>query len=511
MAINKQMLFKITHLSAVTSRSPFQVKGLLDHYTDHGLSGMSLDNALSGRSSDSFVSDVAPRRLGHDFSRMPVFPVTRATGQTERTASQPREKKRKEALTSRLPDDQVHPAAALQLQTVTTPPQEVLENRAGEEEMTETPAVPASEEIEDTGEGVASSEESLPSEAMSPDEEEESLIQTKSDGCSAAPSQAMTTSQVFSTLESGSAMDAGVRNGMEHFLGEDLSGVSIHTDRNAQTLASTLGAQAFTVGPKVAFAAGRYQPQTTEGRKLLAHELTHVVQQRRGLSDDLLQAGIGRAGDKYEVEADQVADRIAHFWAMRPPAAPSVRASIPPSQRVQSFISQSAIQLFSGSDAAAYAKKWAKSTNPTYGRFDNDCTNFASQAMLEGGWSMVGGSFWDRKDDDVWWFGRSKVAKASYTWGGAENFHQFVRVSGRGTLVKHVMNLNVGDVLQMDFTGSGHIGHTMVVTGKTANNLFLSYHTSDHLDEPFYSDGTNPGILSRNPDPPTKYYGWNIV
>jgi hypothetical protein len=185
------------------------------------------------------------------------------------------------------------------------------------------------------------------------------------------------------------------------------------------------------------------------------------------------------------------------------------------------------IQLFTGSAAASYARTWASSTNPAYGRFSNDCTNFVSQAMEAGGWSMITGSSYcdDRKKDSVWWFNPGgctytacpwswcptvKSVNASYTWGGAQNFFDFVRTSGRGTAASKVRDLDVGDVLQMDFSGGGHIGHTMIVTNKTSSNLYLSYHTSDHLDEPFWPEGTKTGILGRNPDPPTKYYGWKM-
>jgi hypothetical protein len=62
-------------------------------------------------------------------------------------------------------------------------------------------------------------------------------------------------------------------------MGADLSQVRVHTDANAVQLSRDLQARAFTTGPDIAFAAGEYQPGTNNGRRLLAHELTHVVQQ----------------------------------------------------------------------------------------------------------------------------------------------------------------------------------------------------------------------------------------
>jgi 3D (Asp-Asp-Asp) domain-containing protein len=64
--------------------------------------------------------------------------------------------------------------------------------------------------------------------------------------------------------------------------GRDLSAVRVHTDEAAQVLSEELEAQAFTVGRDVYFNAGQYSPWTTAGRLLLAHELTHVLQQQEG-------------------------------------------------------------------------------------------------------------------------------------------------------------------------------------------------------------------------------------
>lgn len=69
---------------------------------------------------------------------------------------------------------------------------------------------------------------------------------------------------------------------MEPRLGHDFSGVRVHADGQAAASARSLGARAYTVGADIAFGRGEYAPETTEGRRLLAHELTHVVQQSPG-------------------------------------------------------------------------------------------------------------------------------------------------------------------------------------------------------------------------------------
>jgi hypothetical protein len=290
---------------------------------------------------------------------------------------------------------------------------------------------------------------------------------------------------------------------MNQFFGRDFSRVRIHADGQADSLARDLGALAFTVGDHVAFAANRYEPESQQGASLLAHELSHVVQQSSGLDSQLLQKGIGSPGDRYEQEADSNADRFARgeAEALCNPSAGGRKGT--PIQ------GQFILQLYSGAAAAAYARKWALSTNSAYPRFGNDCTNFVSQSTEAGGWTMMGGSCSDRKNNSVWWYGSSNCwwpgVRASYTWAGAQNFYDFTSTSGRGTAAGAVSDLNIGDVLQMKFDGSTNVGHSMVVTDKKNGNLFLSYHTSDHLDEPFWGTG---GILSRYPT--ATYYAWKL-
>lgn len=77
----------------------------------------------------------------------------------------------------------------------------------------------------------------------------------------------------------GQALDSATRAVMEPSFGHDFSQVRVHTDAKAAESASAVNALAYTVGRDIAFGRSQYVPQTNEGRKLLAHELTHVVQQ----------------------------------------------------------------------------------------------------------------------------------------------------------------------------------------------------------------------------------------
>lgn len=83
-----------------------------------------------------------------------------------------------------------------------------------------------------------------------------------------------------SAAGAGRPLDTETRSFFEPRIGQSLAGVRVHTDAPAQQLADRLDAAAFTVGQDIAFAAGQYRPDTAGGRHLLAHELTHTVQQR---------------------------------------------------------------------------------------------------------------------------------------------------------------------------------------------------------------------------------------
>lgn len=71
---------------------------------------------------------------------------------------------------------------------------------------------------------------------------------------------------------------------MERFFGRNFDAVRVHSDSRAHSLAQSLNARAFTMGQSVFFGRGQYQPDSAEGQRLIAHELTHTIQQRNGNS-----------------------------------------------------------------------------------------------------------------------------------------------------------------------------------------------------------------------------------
>ena len=86
-------------------------------------------------------------------------------------------------------------------------------------------------------------------------------------------------SSVQSAKSGGQPMSDNIRAPMEQAFNADFSRVKIHTDSQADTLNRSLSARAFTSGQDVFFRQGEYNPSNNGGQELLAHELTHVVQQ----------------------------------------------------------------------------------------------------------------------------------------------------------------------------------------------------------------------------------------
>lgn len=112
----------------------------------------------------------------------------------------------------------------------------------------------------------------------------------------------------------GQPLDGTVRAQMEPALGADFGGVRVHNDGRAHDLNQSLSARAFTTGQDIFFKQGEYTPGTSGGRELIAHELTHVVQQNSTVQKDeqavQTKLTLGQPGDQYEQEADSVAQAV---------------------------------------------------------------------------------------------------------------------------------------------------------------------------------------------------------
>jgi hypothetical protein len=126
----------------------------------------------------------------------------------------------------------------------------------------------------------------------------------------------------------GSPLPDGTRLQMESAFGTDFWGVRVHTGAEADASARSLGAHAYTAGNDVVFANGRYDPVSDGGQRTLAHELTHVVQQRSGPvegTDNGNGVRVSDPGDRFEQAAESsaehvVAGRAADGGDLAPPA-----------------------------------------------------------------------------------------------------------------------------------------------------------------------------------------------
>jgi hypothetical protein len=121
----------------------------------------------------------------------------------------------------------------------------------------------------------------------------------------------------------GNELDQGVRADLGAAMGHDFSDVRVHTDAESDALNKSVRAEAFTTGRDVFFGAGKYDPTSNQGRKLLAHELTHVVQQRNAAPASELK--VSDPGDASERQAAAVAEHVA-APPVQAPAASVARA-----------------------------------------------------------------------------------------------------------------------------------------------------------------------------------------
>ncbi|AZK46077.1 amidase domain-containing protein [Paenibacillus lentus] len=197
-------------------------------------------------------------------------------------------------------------------------------------------------------------------------------------------------------------------------------------------------------------------------------------------------------------------DVIADISALLPSSTSST-LEVEPSNGQQPEITPF---FYESNYAATYAKNWWNKTNNTlypyyaeyYGqsttnnnindlpsgstgqsnprRAWNDCTNFVSQALQNGGLATIKkGILNPAGDSDNWYYSDSKP---SHTWGGAHNFYQ--HFSKRAGVASTSSVLGIGDAVSIDFTGDGSIDHTVIITkttGTATNQQYVTYHTYD--------------------------------
>lgn len=144
--------------------------------------------------------------------------------------------------------------------------------------------------------------------------------------------------EIHASRGQGQPLDSGVRRQMESGMSADFSNVRVHTDSKADAMSQSLGAKAFTTGSDVYFRQNAYNPGSSSGRELIAHELTHVVQQSGSTVQTKLT--VNEPGDRYEQEADRVAHAVVHQENQPTPVQRAddddkVQAKLDPVQRAE--------------------------------------------------------------------------------------------------------------------------------------------------------------------------------
>lgn len=134
----------------------------------------------------------------------------------------------------------------------------------------------------------------------------------------------------------GSPLDEGTRSSMESRFGEDFGDVRVHTDAKASASAESVGANAYTVGSDIVFRSGHFDSASPTGQRTIAHELSHVVQQRSGPVDGSEAPGgirLSDPSDRFERAADSTADQVMNSSA--PASASSGGGSGGPSVQLE--------------------------------------------------------------------------------------------------------------------------------------------------------------------------------
>lgn len=155
--------------------------------------------------------------------------------------------------------------------------------------------------------------------------------------------------------------------------------------------------------------------------------------------------------------------------------------------------------------AQTYIRNYALNYNPAYRTFADvggDCTNFASQVMRAGGWVDRPGWYLDWNN---WWYNDLNQTRS---WTYTHAFQQFFNTSGRGQFLSYLVDMWIGDAMQIDFGANGTIDHTMLVDDKissTLDGIFMSYHTTNTYHRPL-SD-----VLAVYPIPGNNYWAMHVI
>jgi hypothetical protein len=173
-----------------------------------------------------------------------------------------------------------------------------------------------------------------------PEEEEGETLQTKQVKGTSPQSSAKLDAQINTVKSGGRPLPVSTRKFFEARLGSDFSQVRIHDDVRAANTAKSLNAKAFTLGKDVAFGAGQYMPETKEGKKIIAHELTHVVQQ----------------GKKNHIKSKIQPQKETYWFQDKPPKEKGEEEIVTRAERQRNVIMESPTEIFSKGVGTVYVR-----------------------------------------------------------------------------------------------------------------------------------------------------------
>ena len=153
-------------------------------------------------------------------------------------------------------------------------------------------------------------EEELQRQPMQEEEEEKGTLQTLTTSGKAPTISSSLQNRIASLRGSGQPLSQSELAFFEPRFGNDFSQVRVHADSQAAETAQALNARAFTLGQDIVFGAGQYQPSASEGRLLLAHELTHVMQQTSNIQSSSESITMNSLGNLAKRNADVVATEL---------------------------------------------------------------------------------------------------------------------------------------------------------------------------------------------------------
>jgi Domain of unknown function (DUF4157) len=136
------------------------------------------------------------------------------------------------------------------------------------------------------------------------------LIQRKAERDANGVAEGADSAIATASSSSGQSLPGDIQRKFEASLGTDLSSVRVHTGGESQNAAHAVGAKAYTMGQDIHFGAGHYDPSSSAGEHLLAHEVAHTVQQQGGSSTRQNKLEVSGPQDAAEHEADRAADAM---------------------------------------------------------------------------------------------------------------------------------------------------------------------------------------------------------